>query len=165
MLRSKLKNHANRSKETRDIKMCKQQRNLVVRLNRESKNSYFSNLDMRKESKPSWNACKPYFANKHSRGDTSIVLVEIEELIKKICSIFNTYFGNIVQSLNIFQWSGSLLNNQRLCVKLDKTDARILKYQHHPSTKMIKKRFVDLPIFNFHAVFVADVKEIIMELD
>ena len=29
---------------------------------------------------------------------------------------------------------------------------------------MIKKRFVDLPIFNFHAVSVANVKEIIMEL-
>ena len=46
---------------------------------------------------------------------------------KKIYSIFNTYFGNTVQSLNLFQWSGSLLNNQRLCVKLDKTDATILK--------------------------------------
>ena len=168
MLRSKLKNRANRRKDTRDIKMYKQQRNLLVRLNKESQFSYFSNLDIRKESKPFWNACKPYFRDKHSRGDASIMLVEKEELIlseKKICSIFNTYFGNIVQSLNLFQWSGSLLNNQRLCVKLDKTDARILKYQHHPSTKMIKKRFVDLPIFNFHTVFVADVKEIIMELD
>ena len=29
---------------------------------------------------------------------------------------------------------------------------------------MIKKRFVDLPIFNFHTVSVADVKEIITEL-
>ena len=99
--------------------------------------------------------------NKHSRGDTSIMLVEKEELIlseKKICSIFNTYFGNIVQSHNPFQWSGSFLNNQWLCVKLDKTDATILKYQHHPSIKMIKKRFVDLPIFNFHAVSVADEK-------
>ena len=166
MLRSKLKNRANKSKDTRDIKMYKQQRN---RLNKDSKYSYFSNLDIRKESKPFWNACTPYFTNKHSRGDTSIMLVEKKkELIlseKKICSIFNTYFGNRVQSLNLFQQSGSLLNNQRLCVKLDKTDARILKYQHHPSTKMIKKRFVDLPIFNFHAVSVADVKEIIMELD
>ena len=64
-----------------------------------------------------------------------------EELIlseKKICSTFNTYFGNIVQSLNLFQWSGSLLNNQRLCVKLNKPDAKILKYQHHLSIKMIK---------------------------
>ena len=161
MLRSKSKNRANRSKDTRDIKMYKQQRNLLVRLNKDSKFSYFSNLDIRKESKPFWNACKPYFTNKHSRGDTSIMLVEKEELIlseKKICSIFNTYFGNIVQSLNLFQWSGSFLNNQKLCVKLDKTDQTILKYQHHPNIKMIKKRFVDLPIFNFHAVSVADEK-------
>ena len=39
-----------------------------------------------------------------------------------------------------------------------------MKYQHHPSIKMIKKRFVDLPIFNFHAVSVADIKKIIMKL-
>ena len=83
---------------------------------------------------------------------------------KKIYSIFNKYSGNIVQSLNLFQWSGSLLNNQRLCFKLDKTDAAILKYQHRPSIKMIKKRFLDLPVFNFQAVSVADVKETIMEL-
>ena len=102
MLRSKSKNRANRSKDTRDIKMYKQQRNLLVRLNKDSKFSYFSNLDIRKESKPFWNACKPYFTNKHSRGNTSIMLAEKEELIlteKKICSIFNNYFGNIVQSL------------------------------------------------------------------
>ena len=108
-----------------------------------------------------------YFTSKHSRGDTSIMLVEKGELIlseKKICSIFNTYFGNIVQSLNLFQCSSSLLNKQRLCVKLDKTDATILKYQHHPSINILKKKFVDLSIFNFHAVSVADVKEIIMEL-
>ena len=110
---------------------------------------------------------KHYFTSKHSRGDTSIMLVEKGELIlseKKICSIFNTYFGNIVQSLNLFRCSSSLLNNQRLCVKLDKTDATILKYQHHPSIKMIKKRFLDLPVFNFQAVSVTDVKEIIMDL-
>ena len=137
MLRSKLKNRANRSKDTRDIKMYNQQRNLVVHLNKDSKFSYFSNLHIRKASKPFWNASKPHFTNKHSRGDTSIMLVEKEELIlsgKKIYSTFNTYFGNIVQSLNLFQWLGSLLNNQWLCVKLDKTDATILKYQHHPST-------------------------------
>ena len=114
-----------------------------------------------------WNACKPFFTNKYSRGNTSIMLIEKEELIpseKKICSIFNLYFGNIVQSLNFFQWSGSLLNNQWLCVKLGKTDRTILKYHYHPSIKMIKKRFINLAIFNFQAASVADVKEIIMEL-
>ena len=49
-------------------------------------------------------------------------------------------------------------------MKLDKTDATVLKYKHHPSIKTLKKRFVDLPIFNFHAASVADVKEIILEL-
>ena len=78
----------------------------MVRSNKDNKYSYFSNLDIRKESKPFWNARKPYFTNKHGRGNTSIMLVEKEELIlgeKKIRSIFNTYFGNIVQSLNLFQ--------------------------------------------------------------
>ena len=95
------------------------------------------------------------------------MLLQKEELIlseKKTCSIFNTYFGNIVQSHNHFQWSGGLLNNQWLRVKLDKTDAPIFKHQYHPSVKMIRKRFVDLPIFSFHGVYVADVNEIVMEL-
>ena len=56
-----------------------------------------------------------------------------------------------------------MLNNQRLCVKLDKTGATILKYQHYFSIKMIKKRFVDQTVFNFQALSVTDVKEIIME--
>ena len=37
MLRSKLNNRANRSKDTRDIRTYKQQSNLVVRLNKDSK--------------------------------------------------------------------------------------------------------------------------------
>ena len=41
--------------------------------------------------------------------------------------------------------------SERLCIKLDKTDATILKYQHHP------------PIFDFQAKSVADVMEIIMQ--
>ena len=76
MLRSKLKNRASQIKDTRDIKMYKQQRNLVVRLNKDSKYSYFSNLDIQKESKPFWNAWKPFFKNKYCRHDTSIILIE-----------------------------------------------------------------------------------------
>ena len=52
MLRYKLKNRVNKSKDTRDIKIYKQQRKLAVRLNKDSKYSYFSHLDIRKESKP-----------------------------------------------------------------------------------------------------------------
>ena len=119
-LRSKLKFRGNKHKDTKDINMYREQRNLIVHLNKDRKYSYFSNLDIRKESKPFWNACKPYFTNKHSGDNTSIMVVEKEELIyseKKIFSIFNAYFGNIVQSLNLFQCSGTLLNNEGLCVK------------------------------------------------
>ena len=49
-------------------------------------------------------------------------------------------------------------------MKLYESESTILKYQHHPSIKMIKERFADLSIFNFQAVSVADVKEIITEL-
>ena len=59
--------------------------------------------------------------------------------------------------------SGSVVNNQRLCFKLDKTDETILRYQHQPSIKLIKKRFADLPIFNSRAVSVTDIKGIIMQ--
>ena len=143
MLSSKLKNWENASKDTRDIKMYRKQRNLVAHLNKDNKYLYFNSHDIIKESKPLWNVSKPYFTNKHSRGDKSILLVEKQELIlieKKIFSTFHTCFGNIVQSLNLFQWSSSLLNNKLLCVKLYKTDATILKYQHHTSIKMIKKK-------------------------
>ena len=76
MLRSKLNFWANKHKSTKDIKMHKEKRNLVVRLNKDSKHSYFSKLDITKESKPFWNTCKPYFPNKQSGGNTSIMLVE-----------------------------------------------------------------------------------------
>ena len=103
MLRSKLKFWGNKNKDTKDINMYREQRNLVVLLNKDIKYSYFSNLDIRKESKPFWNACKPYFTNKHSGDNTSIMVVEKEELIlseKKIFSIFKAYFA-ITQSFSM----------------------------------------------------------------
>ena len=81
--KTKRKNQANKGKDTRDIKMYNHQRNLMVLLNKDIKYSYLRNLDIRKKSKPFWNACKPYFTNKHSRGDTSIMLVEKEEFLVK----------------------------------------------------------------------------------
>ena len=73
MLRSKLKIGQIKVK-TQEIK--KYISSNVVRLNMDCKYSYFSKPDIRKESKPFWNACKPYFTNKHSRGDKSNMLVE-----------------------------------------------------------------------------------------
>ena len=52
MKRSQLKNKANRTKNLEDIAKYKKQRNLVVKLNRESKTQYFDNIQTTKNSKP-----------------------------------------------------------------------------------------------------------------
>ena len=76
MKRSKFKNKANRTKLQDDIAKYKKQRNLVVKLNRDSKLRYFDNIEISKNSRPFWNECKPYFSNKHVHGDSKIVPTE-----------------------------------------------------------------------------------------
>ena len=91
MLWSKLKNKANKTKSDVDIADYKKQRNYVVALNQKSKYNYFNNLDVNKGVKTFWKTSKPYFPNKHSRGDTSIILIEKNELIlnnRKIATTF-----------------------------------------------------------------------------
>ena len=63
MKRSKLKNRANKTKLQNDIAKYKKQRNLVAKLDRDSKLRYFDNTEMSKNLKPFWNECKPYFPN------------------------------------------------------------------------------------------------------
>ena len=81
ILRSKFKNKANKTRATADIADNKKQCNYVVCLNTESKHNYVNSLDTKNRAKPSRNDWKPYFPNKLSRGDTSIMLVEQDELI------------------------------------------------------------------------------------
>ena len=67
------KNKANKTKSDVDIAVHKKQRNYVVALNQKPKYNYLNNLDVSKGVKPFWKTCKPYFSNKHSRGDTSFL--------------------------------------------------------------------------------------------
>ena len=84
MKRSKLKNKANRTKLQEDIAKYKKQRNLVVKLNRDSKLRYFDNIETLKNSKTFWNECKPYFSNKHAHGDSKIILIENEKITNNL---------------------------------------------------------------------------------
>ena len=110
MKRSKLKNIANKTKNTSDIMKYKKQRNYVVQLNKKAKLEYFNNFDSSQESKPFWVKCKSYFSNKHGKADTDIVLHEKGDAIfknKKIANTFNEYFGSIVESLDVHIWTES----------------------------------------------------------
>ena len=118
--RSQLKNKANKTKTLEDITKYKKQRNLVVKLNRESKTKYFDNIQTSKNSKPFWDKCKPYFSNKHAHGDSKIILIEKENIItnknevvqketllvnnNEIANTFNNHFSEIVEKLNTFRW-------------------------------------------------------------
>ena len=99
--RSRLKNKANRSKDPVDIANYKKQRNLVVSLNRQAKSKYFNEVSNTESSRPFWETCKPYFSNKHARGDSKIILID-KMLLKneEVPKEFNQYFGHITDSLD-----------------------------------------------------------------
>ena len=67
--RWRLKNKANKSKDPVDIVNYKKQRNLVVSLNSQAKSKYFNKVSNTESSRPFWETWKPYFSNKHARGD------------------------------------------------------------------------------------------------
>ena len=84
MKRSRLKNKANKSQLPTDLSKNKKQRNLVFKLNKKHKKEYFENLNVATNSHPFWNKCKPYFSNKHAKGDSKIMLIEKDEILLKI---------------------------------------------------------------------------------
>ena len=90
MKRSQLKNKANKTKSIDDLIKYKKQRNLVVKLNKNCKKEFFDNLETKNNSKLFWDKCKPYFSNKHSKGDSDKLLIQKDELLlnnKKVGSI------------------------------------------------------------------------------
>ena len=98
MIRSRLKNKANKSKNPIDISKFKRQRNLVANLNKQAKLQYFEKLSVDCNSKPFWKACKLYFSNKNSNIKENIMLLEKDKLLSKqkgVASTFNRHFGSV----------------------------------------------------------------------
>ena len=107
MTRSQLENKANKSQLPADLSKYKKQRNLVVKLNKKYKKEHFENLNVATNSKPFWGTCKPYFSNKHAKGDSNIMLIEKDEILlknKKIADVLNCYFDSVTDSPNLFSW-------------------------------------------------------------
>ena len=84
-------------------KIIKIHRNLCKKLLSKTKNLYFESLNTKKitDSRTFWRTVVPLFTIKVSRGE-KIILNETEKHIsddKKICTIFNNFFSNIVSDL------------------------------------------------------------------
>ena len=99
------KNKANKSQLPAHLSKYKKQCNLVVKLNKKHKKEYFENLNVAANSKPFWDKCKPYFSNKHTKGDSNIMLIEKVEILlknRKIADVLNSYFDSVTDSLVYF---------------------------------------------------------------
>ena len=95
MIRSHLKNKANKSKSRSDIVKFKCHRNLFVNL---KKLQYFGKLSVDYNSKPFWKAYKPYFSNRNSYIQENIMFLEKDKSLSKqkgVAAIFNKHFGSI----------------------------------------------------------------------
>ena len=151
MKRSKLKNKANKSQLSIDFSNYKRQRNLVTRLNKQCKIDYFNNImDTSITSKPFWNTCKPYFSNKHSKGDSKIMLIENDEVVvdnKCIANIFNSYFESITDALGLFKWPIKVkeenCNSIEMIVKAFSSHPSVIKIK---SSITIKEKFLFKPV-------------------
>ena len=152
MKRSALQRKASRTKQQEDITEYKKQRNLVVKLNGETKLHYFNNLETSKNLKPFWDKCRPYFSDNPVHSDSKIILIEKEEITTNINEIveketllvnndeitktFNKHFAKTVEKLNTFEWPSK---NEDLT---GETQATMLKkIKSHPSIAKIKNKY------------------------
>ena len=172
---SALKRKASRTKQQEDIKKYKKRRNLVVKLNRETKLQYFNNLEISKNSKPFWDKCRPYFFNKHMHDDSNIILIEKEEIttntneiIEKetllvnndeIAETFNEHSAETAEKLNTFEWPS---NNEDLTEQI--RTKIIKKFKNHPSIVKTKNKYLIKEKFSFQSVSVKDVENAIKNI-
>ena len=134
MERSRLKNKANKSKQSIDIASYKTT-NLVVSLNRQSKLDYFNSISSSKDTKPFWKQYKPYFSNKHAADDSKIMLTENDKMIldnESVSEEFNNYFSQIFDSLDLYEFPSELRKEYA-----DEIDNIVSKIKTHPSVVKI----------------------------
>ena len=120
-------------------------------MNKDAKRTHYSKLNPTEAGKEKtfWKAFKPLFSSTCTATD-KIILVENEAILtddKEVTECFNSYFANIVETLNIppeaieeYERSPDLV-----------VDA-INKYTSHPSMKKIKDMHGTLEKFEFSDV-------------
>ena len=146
----------------------KKQRNYCVKLLRDTKKSYFSNLDPSNiaNNKKFWKTVKPLFSDKTVTSD-DILLTEKDNIIsdsKSIAEIFRDFFSNAVKNLNIE--NSNVFNDQDSKIKHDDDPVKtaIEKYKKHPSILKIKQHFPSEKKFLFQKTNLEEVTNEIKNL-
>ena len=154
MKRSRLIHIANKTKSLFDISAYKKQRNLVVKFKVEQKKRYFGNTESIPK-KSLWYLCKPYLGKTKSEDVIQILHEDIvfsNEI--KVANLFNDYFCNIYNNLNIKYWKPSSIHYTHIDNPVDKC---IAKFDLHPSILKIKSNFTP-KLFEFRKITISDAR-------
>ncbi|XP_057296156.1 uncharacterized protein LOC130625097 [Hydractinia symbiolongicarpus] len=126
MKRSYYKNKANKSGDSKYIKLYKKQRNIIVNMNRAAKRSYFHSHET--NSKDFWSSCKPFFSNKSRDSEKISLLDDVKnEFISdegEVATMFNKYFIDLIRKLDLKPWKSKVASS----VSLNELDSILLHY-------------------------------------
>lgn len=161
MRRSFLKNKANKTGDPYFDNLYKKQRNYVVNLNKKAKETHFRALGT---SPDFWKSTKSLFS-KNSQMRESVLLRDDQGNVirneKDISQIFNSFFVNITNNLNISPWENCHPEEGHVGNEIESI---LRKYQSHPSILSItQSNTVDS--FSFANVTSDQVLRIILKLD
>ena len=160
MLRSRLKNRANRTGNEEDIKKYKKQPNLVAKLNRASKCNFFKKLEPTnvENDRKFWKAVKPLFSNTDPMSN-KIIFVEDCEILQeetRVAEILNSYFLTITDTLGLDPFFKDTGQNETVDQMVNQA---VEKYKNHNSILRIKEKTKNFPSFGFTHVNPWEVSE------
>ena len=151
-----------KSKDPVDIVNYKKQHHLVVSLNRQAMSEYFNEVSNTESWRPFWLKWKPYYSNKHARGDSKIMLIENDKMLLKneeAAKEFNQYFGHITDSLDLYEFPDG-----KVWEGLDDINNIVYKFKNHPSIVKIKKRYKVKGNFSFTLATTEEIKTIFSDI-
>ena len=160
MLRSRLKNNFNKQRSDENWDNYKKQRNFCVKLLRQTKEKYFSDINVKSisDNKKFWKTIKPFFSNK-GLNTNNMMLVEDNEIVREeeiIANIMNNYFTNITTHLK--------LKPTKIDPKTN-LESIIDTFKNHESVQRIKlANFYSKSSLKFNSVSELGVKKEILKL-
>ena len=139
MKRSKLRNTFLKSRNLSDSENYTSQRNLCKKLLKDTKRSYFNNLDIRKvtDNRTFWKTVVPLFSNKFSKSEKIKLIVGNKRILNddEPCQVFNNFFSKIVDELKIPNISNYKIDNTN-----DPLKEALRYFENDPSITNIKSK-------------------------
>ena len=141
-------------------------RNYCTGLFRKENKLFYSNLDTKvlTDNMKFWKTIKPLFSEKHF-SNNKITLIEGGEIVcddQELAQIFNSYFANVVENLDI---EGFEIHNFNYIPELNYISNIINKFENHPSIKNIKRNVNIDKRFHFSTVNESVINDVIDLLD